>query len=173
MGWLFFSIWIDLPMHSPRWWQVTDQDFSQSLSLGVMVTTEATVRGNAVFYPISPLTTGTSTALHWKQIKLWLIIEKICQSSYGDRIQYGRTMLCGKGCVFTCIPWSVKALLAHCGPNSICRLKETRPDSNFYLPYFNITNTRQEWMRSIWSCILVAWTTQTYLFLFLLSFNWF
>lgn len=28
MNWLFFSIWTGLSMHSPGWWQVTDQDFS-------------------------------------------------------------------------------------------------------------------------------------------------
>ena len=38
-------------------------DRSRLLSLGATVTTEATVRGNTVFYPIPPLTTGTSTAL--------------------------------------------------------------------------------------------------------------
>ena len=43
-------------------WMVAG-DRSRLLSLGATVTTEATVRGTTVFYPIPPLTTGTSTAL--------------------------------------------------------------------------------------------------------------
>ena len=38
-------------------------DRSRLLSLGVTATTEATVKGNTVFCPVPPVTTGTSTAL--------------------------------------------------------------------------------------------------------------
>jgi hypothetical protein len=65
-----------------------------------------------------------------KYIKLWRIMENICQSSYRDRIQYERTMLLEKEWVFICIPGSLEALLECSDPYLICRLKENRPDSD-------------------------------------------